>query len=93
MKRNLCDVLNLRPDDGTNDEEVRQWQTKALSALKNIISVRLTERQKAIIMLYYYEGMKQRDIAKQLGVTESCVSHTKRRALMRLEYDLNLLRS
>lgn len=91
MGRSLCDVLNLTPPDG-DEESVHTWQEHALKMLQNIISVRLKGRQKQIIMLYYYEGLSQREIARQLGISESSVSHTKRRACKKLEYDLNLIR-
>lgn len=68
------------------------WQQKAMETLENLISERLTWRQKQIIMLYYYEGRKQREIAAMLGVSESAVSHTKHTALRRLEYYLELMR-
>ncbi len=93
MKRSLSDVLNVCADSCYDEEELISWQKKAAPVLKKIIFTRLTARQREIIMLYYYEGMKQKDIAGKLGISESAVSHLKQRALKRLEYDLNLIRS
>ena len=93
MKRRLSDVLNICADSFYDEEELVSWQKKAAPVLKKIISTRLTARQREVIMLYYYEEMKQKEIAAKLGVTESAVSPLKQRALKRLEYDLNLIRS
>ncbi len=92
MAQSLCERLGLHPADGMDEVDVTSWQEQAMETMKNIISVRLTGRQREIIMLYYYEGLKQREIAEQLGISESAVSHIKRRACQKLEYDLNLLR-
>ena len=93
-KKDLYDEIHLEPDDTEDeDEEFVRWQKKSADVMEYIISTRLTYRQREIIMLYYYEGKRQQEIAEELGVTESNVSHIKRRALKRLEYDLNLIRS
>lgn len=93
MKRKLSDVLDVCADSFYDEEEFLSWQKKAAPALKKIISTRLTARQRDVIMLYYYEGMRQKEIADKLGISASAVSHLKQRALKRLEYDLNLIRS
>ncbi len=91
MKRvSLYDSMKFEPFE--DHEEERCWQKQAASALKVLIKSRLTRRQKQVIVLYYYKGMKQRDIAKQLGVTESAVSHAKIEALKRIKFYLEILR-
>lgn len=94
MKSSLFDALHLAPLEGSEAEaeQLQSWQAHAMEKMKTIISVRLTRRQKEVIMLYYYEGLSEKEIAKQLGITVSCVSHLKRRACAKLEYDLNLIR-
>lgn len=88
-RRDLCGILGLA---GPDEEEMdRTWQKLALGRIKKIMDERLTGRQKEIIMLYYYEGLSQREIASRLGIAESTVSRTKHRGLRRLEYDLRLI--
>ncbi|MBQ8688394.1 MAG: sigma-70 family RNA polymerase sigma factor [Ruminococcus sp.] len=93
MGRSLAEVLRFVPPKEEDEEAfLLSWQQEALEKLKTIISERLTWRQKEVIMLYYYEGLSQKEIAKRMGISESGVSHLKRRACKRLEYDLKLIR-
>ena len=92
-KRDLYAAVHFLPDEICDEAELVRWKRKAAVMMSDIISTRLTGRQKEIIVLYYYDGMLQKEIAERLGVTESDVSHIKGRALRRLEYDLNLIRS
>lgn len=48
----------------------------------------LTARQKQIIVLYYYQKQTLRQIADILGITESTVCRTKKRACKRLAHYL-----
>ena len=52
-------------------EEMRQILAEAIT--------RMPEREKVVLMLYYYEGMTLAEIGQVLGVTESrvCQIHTK----------------
>ena len=34
----------------------------------------MTEKQREVFMLYYFKGLKQRDIAEQLGISKQSVS-------------------
>ena len=53
---------------------------------KNIIKNELSPRQKQILVLYYYEKQTLREIADQLGITESTACRTKNRACRRLSH-------
>lgn len=91
MKRcTLYDSLKFTPFEEYEDEKC--WQKKAAELLKVVISSRLARRQKQVIVLYYYKGMRQREIAKKLGISESAVSHAKIAALKRIKLYLELLR-
>lgn len=91
MKRvSLYDSLKFEPFE--DREEERGWQRQASEALKVLIKSKLTHRQKQVIVLYYYKGMKQREIADQLGITESAVSHAKIDALKKIKFYLELIR-
>lgn len=91
MKRiSLYESLKVEPFE--NEEEEISWQRQASKMLKVIISSRLTHRQRQVIMLYFYKGMKQREIAEKLGITESDVSHIKIYTLKKIKTYLELVR-
>ncbi len=92
MSRRISLFDSIGVDPFKDKESERSWQKQAVKILKTIVSDKLTWRQKEIIMLYYYKGLSQRDIAKRLGISESAVSHTKSAALKRLKYYLEILR-
>lgn len=52
---------------------------KALAALYAAID-RLSERQREHILMFYFQGKSQVEIAKELGIDESTVSITMKRA-------------
>ena len=66
-----------------HDEEVR--------FLKEAIA-ELPERERTILSLYYYEGLKMRQIAEILNVTESRISQIRSKTLKTLRADLGHLR-
>lgn len=49
---------------------------------------RLPEKYRMVIILYYYHGMNQREIAEALGVRRSMVSYRLRRGLKLLKIEL-----
>ena len=67
----------IQPEENVDKEELKQKLTESLAAL--------TEKEKQVILLYYYEDMTLKEIAKILDVTESRVSqlHTKALGKMR----------
>ncbi len=74
--------------------DARKQEQKTNQWLEFLIENRLTARQKQILVLYYYEKQTLREIADQLGITESTVCRTKNRACQRLSYyaDPNFIR-
>ncbi|NLN40917.1 MAG: sigma-70 family RNA polymerase sigma factor [Clostridiales bacterium] len=58
------------------DEEDNKYLLEALD--------RLTDRQREVIILYYFENMKIEDIASRLGVSYRTVVNTKTRALEKM---------
>lgn len=64
----MTDFINQSNSD--NSEHIK----KVKEILKNIIANELTSRQREIIMLYYYEKKKSKDIATLLGIDKSTVS-------------------
>ncbi len=62
-------------------------QTIQENELKNVIAAsidRLSEKERIIISLYYYEELKLKEIAAVLGITPSRVSQLHAKALMKM---------
>jgi RNA polymerase sigma factor FliA len=75
----LLDTLSDRgdPTSGLEGQETRGMLAAAINSL--------SEREKIVVTLYYFEGMTLAEIGEILGVTESrvCQIHTKSVALLR----------
>jgi RNA polymerase sigma factor for flagellar operon FliA len=54
--------------------------------------LRLAERERIVLMLYYFDELKLREIAEVLGLTESRISQIRTRALQTLRARLRPLR-
>jgi len=80
-------LLDTLQDHGTPDPAatVEVAETKAL--LARAIE-RLGEREKIVLVLYYYEGMTLAEIGRVLGVTESRISQMHTAAMLRLRTTL-----
>ena len=52
--------------------------------LRRARELELTPRQREVLILYYDKGLKMHQIARRLGVNESTVSRTVKRAKQRL---------
>lgn len=60
--------------------------------LKEIISRSLSEKEKLIIVLYYYEGLSMKEIAEILSLTESRVCQIHSKVIGRLRQSLKRIR-
>jgi RNA polymerase sigma factor for flagellar operon FliA len=67
----LADAANADPTSGLEGQEMRGLLSAAINSL--------SEREKVVITLYYFEGLTLSEIGGILGVTESrvCQIHTK----------------
>jgi len=67
----LSDSKALDPSASYEDVEMRALLAESIN--------RMTEREKTVVVLYYFEGMTLSQIGEVLGVTESrvCQLHTK----------------
>lgn len=78
--------FHKNPDSETPDEElVKKEQTEALQ--KKI--GKLKDREKLILMLYYYEDMTMSEIALLLELTEARISQIVGKILIKLKGELN----
>jgi DNA-directed RNA polymerase specialized sigma24 family protein len=66
------DLLDA-PDDGspTGDPAARK---AALGAIADLVRTGLTDRQREIVRLYFYDGRTQVEIAAELGISQQVVS-------------------
>ncbi len=73
----LADTSQLDPAADVEDQETRGMLASAINSL--------SEREKVVLTLYYFEGMTLAEIGEILGVTESrvCQIHTKAVAQLR----------
>lgn len=66
-----------------NDNALRREQMKRFTRLA--LESGLTTRQRQIMLMIYGQGLSQRQVAQELGLTESAVSARKHRALERMK--------
>jgi RNA polymerase sigma factor for flagellar operon FliA len=73
----LADMAAIDPASGIEGNETRAMLSAAINSL--------SEREKIVITLYYFEGLTLAEIGEVLGVTESrvCQIHTKAVGLLR----------
>jgi RNA polymerase sigma factor for flagellar operon FliA len=71
---------SLNPDTIVEKEEIKRVIIEAISELP--------EKEKKVLVLYYYEDLTLKEIGAVLGVTESRVSQLHTKAIMRLRTKL-----
>jgi DNA-binding CsgD family transcriptional regulator len=67
--------LHYRPHEETDEHHA--WSAKARQlwpAVQQILEDVLTPRQREIVMLYFFEGLNQRQISERLGLAQQVVS-------------------
>ena len=76
------DLLRWHTEEGEANSE----QLARLAAhLPQAIDLELPERQRQMVIMYFYENMNTRQIARELQLNPSTVSRTLRRATQRLQ--------
>ena len=65
-----------QPEEKVSKEELKEKLTSALEVL--------TEREKKVILLYYYEDLTLKEISEVMSVSESRVSQLHTKALMKM---------
>jgi len=75
---------SLRPDSIAEREEIKRVIVQSISELP--------EKEKKVLVLYYYEDLTLKEIGKVLEVTESRVSQLHTKAIMRLRTKLTNLK-
>lgn len=75
----------LNPDTMVEKEEVKKMIVRTIEELP--------EKEKKVLILYYYEDLTLKEIGEVLDVTESRVSQLHTKAIMRLRSKLNHIRA
>lgn len=70
------------PEQGLMRQEMRQQLKAAIESL--------TEKERLVVSLYYYEHLKLHEIAKVMGVSESRVSQTHSKAILKMKQKLSV---
>jgi len=68
------------PERGLMQQELRQQLIAAIDSL--------TEKERTVVSLYYYEHLKLNEIAKIMGVSESRISQTHSKAILKMKQRL-----
>lgn len=76
---------NMNPDVMVEREEIKQHIMEAIK--------KLPDREKKVVVLYYYEDLTLKEIGEVLEVTESRVSQLHTKAIMRLRGRLAQMKS
>lgn len=79
----VCDEAQYREFLQGESNRDRLREVRAL--LGRVIREELSDRQRQVIYLYYYEGRTQRQIAEEAGVNLSTVCRTLARGRRRIE--------
>ena len=70
--------------DETAEDPVALFENEEIKDILAGAIERLSERERIVIALYYYEGLTLKEIGQVLGVTESRVSQLHTKAVLRL---------
>lgn len=68
-------ALHFRCEEETREHHA--WSAKAREiwpAVQQVLEETLTDRQREIVMLYFFEGLNQRQISERLGLAQQVVS-------------------
>lgn len=84
-------VGELVPGSAGDEVELRITREEEMSVMRDEI-MRLSERERTVLGLYYFEELKLREIAEVLGLTESRVSQIRTGALRALRDRMAWLR-
>lgn len=85
-------VLDLVENEGSMDPEIQIEVAELKEALTKAIDA-LSERERMVITLYYYEGLTLKEIGEILNISESRVSQIHTKAIFRLQGRLAKWRS
>jgi RNA polymerase sigma factor for flagellar operon FliA len=77
--------IDLVEDDNPTGSPVHEMQ---LHDIRDVVARQLSEKEKTIVALYYYEGLSMKEIAHVLGLTESRICQIHGKVVRRLQEQL-----
>lgn len=77
----LIDII----EDRSGEDPLQTYENKEIQQALGEAIEELSEREKIIITLYYYEGLTLKEIGKILGITESRVSQLRTKSIYYLK--------
>lgn len=80
--------IDFLEDDGV-DDPVKKAESQEIKRLLTSAIDLLTERERLVISLYYFEELTLKEIGKVLGVSDSRVSQLHTKAILRLRSSLS----
>jgi RNA polymerase sigma factor for flagellar operon FliA len=80
LNNNMIPASEKTPEDEYESRELEQQMAQAIDSLN--------DKERTVISLYYYEGLKAKQIAGILEISESRVSQIHSKALIKLRYIL-----
>lgn len=66
--------MAARALEAVADPERERLHGELVAILRELVSTRLTDRQRTIVEMYYFDGLTQEQIAAQLGIAQQVVS-------------------
>lgn len=75
--------------DESADDPVQLFESEEVKDILAGAIERLPERERTVVVLYYYEGLTLKEIGQVLGVTESRVSQLHTKSVLRLRARLH----
>jgi RNA polymerase sigma factor (sigma-70 family) len=61
-------------EDAAPDSEASRARRQVLLGLRELVASSLTDKQRALVELYFYEGLTQQEVAARLGISQQVVS-------------------
>lgn len=83
MDEQIMDIANFDGSDNTQIPENHYIQNEVKETLLKTID-KLTDNEKMVVSLYYFNELNQKEIGKVMGLTESRISQLHSRALLKL---------
>ena len=77
--------IDLLEDDNPSGHPLHEIQ---LRDIRDVIAGHLSEKERIIVTLYYYEGLSMKEIAKVLNLTESRICQIHGKVVERLKEQL-----
>lgn len=75
LSPDVLDTLSLGSErDEPEDPRRERLRAELVAVMRELVSSRLTDRQRRIVELYFYEGRTQAEIAAELGISQQVVS-------------------